>query len=102
MHLYTEAKLIASEALAECDGDFEAARDYIFQTCDSHEVAIYYHKAIEFCAAQNTIDGEYYLENFGSLIQTNDTFGSIACRIAFATLLVASEEALAGLESEAE
>ena len=102
MHLYTESKIIAREALAECDGDFDAAREYLHQSCDCHEVAIYYYKAIEFCAAQNTSDGEEWLDDCGSLIQPGDSFGSIACRIAFATLLVASEAALAELESEAE
>jgi len=102
MHLYTEAKIIAREALAEFDGDFDLAREYLHQTCDSHEVAIYYGKAIEFCATQETSNGEEWLEDCGSLIQAGDTFGGIACRIAFATLLVASEEALSELESDAE
>lgn len=102
MHLYNEAREIATEALRECDGDFEAARDFIYQTCDGHEVVIYYGKAIQFCADQNTNDGEQWLEDCGGVVQPGDTFGAIACRIAFATLLVASEEALAELEAEAE
>jgi CRP-like cAMP-binding protein len=102
MHLYTEARTIAQEALTECEGDFDAARDTLHQTCDGHEVAIYYHKAIQFCAEQNTSDGEQWLEDCGGIAQPGDSFGQIACRIAFATLLCAAEEALAELEQEAE
>ena len=100
MNLYKEAMEIAREALTECGGDFDEARDFIHQTCDGHEVAIYYHKAIQFCAEQDTSDGEQWLEDCGGICQPGDTFGVIACRIAFATLLCAAEQALAELESE--
>jgi len=100
MHLYTEAKLIAKEALEESEGCFETARDYIHQTCDGYEDVIYYHKAIQFCADQNTDDGEEWLEGCGGIAQEGDTFGSIACRIAYATLYCAACEALDELESE--
>ena len=104
MHLYTEAKEIAADALAElmrqqghmlCTDDlYDQAREYVWQTCDSHEVSIYYHAGIRFCADQNTSDGEEWLEDCGGISQDGDSFGQIACRIAFATLLVASEEVL--------
>ena len=94
MHLYTEAKSIAQEAWEESEYDLDTATDYVHQSCDGHEIAIYYGKAIEFCATQETSDGEQWLEDCGSLIQEGDTFGSIACRIAFATLLVRSQAAL--------
>jgi len=100
MNIYKEAQDIAREALTECDGDYDAARDMIHQICDGHEVAIYYGKAIQFCADQNTSDGEQWLEDSGGIAQEGDTFGQIACRIAFATLLCASEQALAELETE--
>ena len=100
MHLYSEAKSIVIEALEQADGDFDVARDYLHESCDGHEVAIYYGKAIEFCATQNTSDGEEWLEDCGSLVQAGDTFGSIACRIAFATLLCECERVLADMESE--
>jgi len=94
MNLYTEAKSIALEAWNESGFDIDTAMDFVHQSCDGHEIAIYYAKAIEFCAAQDTSDGEDWLEDCGSLVQSGDTFGSIACRIAFATLLVATQEAL--------
>ena len=100
MNLYKEAQEIATEALRESGGDFDEARDFIHQTCDGHEVAIYYHKAIKFCAEQNTSEGEQWLEDCGGIAQEGDTFGAIACRIAFATLLCAAEQALAELETE--
>ena len=103
-NIYTEAKEIAAEAIKEimnqqghmlCTDDlYEAAREYVWQTCDSHEVSIYYHAGIKFCADQNTEDGEIWLEDCGGISQDGDSFGQIACRIAFATLLVRSEEAL--------
>jgi len=101
MNIYTEAQEIAREALAECEGDYDVARDMIHQMCDGHEVAIYYGKAIQFCAEQNTNEGEAWLEDCGGIVQDGDTFGTIACRIAFATLLCASEQALSELETEA-
>ena len=94
MHLYTEAKSLAQEAWEESGHALDEALDYLHQSCDGHEVSIYYGKAIGFCATQETNDGEQWLEDGDSLIQKGDTFGDIACRIAFATLLVASQEAL--------
>ena len=102
MHLYTEAKAIAQEALEESNGNFDEALEFIHESCDGHEIAIYYGKAIEFCATQDTSDGEAWLEDCVSLVQAGDTFGGIACRIAFATLLAASESALAQIEKESE
>ena len=100
LNLHKEAQDIAAEALAESDGCFDAARDYIHQTCDGHEVAIYYGKAIQFCAYQDTSDGGEWLEDRGGIAQPGDSFGQIACRIAFATLLCAAESALFEMESE--
>ena len=100
LNLHKEARDIAIEALAESDGCFETARDYIHQSCDGHEVAIYYHKAIQFCADHDTSDGEQWLEDCGGIAQQGDSFGQIACRIAFATLFCAAESALSDLESE--
>ena len=94
MHLYTEAKALALEAWNESEFDFEVAAWHVHQSCDGHEVAIYYGKAIEFCATQETSDGEDYLEDCGSLVQGGDTFGQIACRIAYATLYCAAMECL--------
>lgn len=102
MNLYTEAKAIALEAWQESDGDIDAAQDYIHQSCDGHEVSIYYGKAIQFCATQDIDAGEDYLEDIGGIVQEGDTFGSIACRIAFATLYCASLEALHEIAEEAE
>lgn len=101
MHLYTEAKAIALEAIEQSNGDFEEARDFLHETCEGHEVSIYYGKAIQFCATQDTSEGESWLEDCGGIAQPGDTFGNIACRIAFATLLCAAEEALAEMESDA-
>ena len=94
MHLYTEAKAIAHEAWDESAFDIDTAMDFIHESCDGHEVSIYYGKAIQFCATQETSDGEDWLEDCGGIVQAGDTFGQIACRIAFATLLVATQEAL--------
>lgn len=102
MHLYTEARAIAAEALAAADGDVNLARDYIHADCDGHEAAIYYHKAIAFCAEQDTSAGEDMLEDCGGIARPGDSFGQIACRIAFATLYVAAQDALTELKSEAE
>jgi len=102
MNLQKEARAIASEAWQESDHDKDDVRDYIFQSCDGHEISIYYGKAIEFCATQNTDDGEQWLEDCGGIAQAGDSFGNIACRIAFATLLCACEDALSDIIAEQE
>lgn len=102
MNLHDEARAIAREAIREAAQYGGDASDYIHQNCDGHEVAIYYGKAIEFCATQDTDAGESWLEDCGGICQPGDTFGAIACRIAFATLYCASLEALVELEAEAE
>ena len=100
MHLYTEAKAIALEAWNESKFDIDTAMEFAHESCDGHEISIYYGKAIEFCATQDTSDGEDWLDDCGGIVQSGDTFGSIACRIAFATLLVATQEALIEIEEE--
>ena len=54
MHLYTEARALALEAFTEAKGDLEQANEFLYQSCDGHEIAIYYHKAITFCAEHDT------------------------------------------------
>lgn len=102
MHLYTESKAIALEAWEESDHDFDEASDYLFQSCDGHEVSIYYGKAIQFCADHDTSAGEEWLEGIDSLCKAGDTFGAIACRIAFATLYCAAQEALQEIADNAD
>jgi len=102
MNLYTEAKAIALEAWNESGFDLDTAMEFAQESCDGHEVAIYYGKAIEFCAAQDTSDGEQWLEDCDSIVQSGDTFGGIACRIAFATLYCAATEALIEIAEEHE
>ena len=102
MNLYTEARAIAQECLTNAEGNFDTALDYIHGDCDMHEVAIYYHKAIKFCSEQDTSEGEAWLEDVGGIAQFGDTFGQIACRIAFATLYVAAQQALEELREEVE
>lgn len=101
MHLATEARNIAAQALEEANGDHDLARDYVHQICEGHSVSIYYGQAIQFCAEQDTDDGEAWLEDCGGIALPGDSFGTIACRIAFATLLVAAERALHELQEDA-
>ena len=102
MHLYTEAKAIAQEAWEESQFDKDDAQEFIYQTCDGHEIVIYYHKAIQFCTDVDTSDGEDYLEDCGGIAQEGDWFGQIACRIAYATLLCASLSCLEEIVAEHE
>jgi hypothetical protein len=101
MNLYTEAKAIAQEAWNET-GNLEDALFLAQEAVYGHEIAIYYSKAIEFCATHNTDRGEQYLEDCGGIAQDGDSFGMIACRIAYATLLVAVEDCLFEIEQEQE
>lgn len=99
MNLYSEAKEIAQQAFDESREYGADAQDILHQICDGHEVSIYYHNAIQFCADNDTSEGESWLEDIGGIAQPGDSFGAIACRIAFATLYCAAQEALAELES---
>jgi hypothetical protein len=94
MNLYKEAKAIVSDAIDQVGIDRDDLQEFIQQSVDGHEVAIYFGKAIDFCATHNTDSGEAYLEDCGGIVQDGDTFGGIACRIAFATLLCACNEVL--------
>ena len=102
MNLYTEARAIAEEAWEESGGVYDEAMEFIFQSCDGHEVSIYYHKGRKFCAEQDTSDGEQWLEDIGGIFRDGDTFGATACRIAFATLYCAACEALNDIQEESE
>ena len=96
MHLFTECETIVSEAIEQIGTDCEdSLREFLHESCDGHEVSIYYGKGIEFCATQDTDGGEDWLSNCGGIVQDGDTFGNIACRIAFATLLCECERILA-------
>lgn len=99
MNLWKEAQSIAQEAVQAQKEYGQDTQDSIHESCDSHEVAIYYHKAIQFCADHDTSEGESWLEDIGGITQPGDSFGQIACRIAFATLYCAAQEALAEMES---
>jgi len=46
--------------------------------------------------------GEEWLEDCRGISQEGDSFGTIACRIAFATLYVAAQDALCELQDELE
>ena len=102
MHLYSEARHIAQEAWEESEGDYDTAIDYIHESCDGHQVAIYYGKAISFCAEQDTSEGEDFLEGCDSLVLPGQSFGQTACRIAFATLYCAAVDALNDIVKESE
>lgn len=102
MHLYTEARALALEAFTEAAGDLERAEEFLHQSCDYHEIVIYYAKAIRFCAEQDTSAGEEFLEDCGGICKAGDSFGAIACRIAFATLFCASVDVLQEIAEEAE
>lgn len=102
MRLYEEAMSIAKEAMESAEGCFDTAQDCIHEFCASHEIGIYYHKAIQFCADQDTSRGEEWLEDCGGISREGDSFGTIACRIAFATLYVAAQDALCELQDEIE
>ena len=101
-NLYKESRAIAKEAWDACQGDIDNAMDFVHQSCDGHEVAIYYYHALKFCANEDTTEGEDWLEDCGGISQEGDSFGQIACRIAFATLLCASQEALQEIQKESE
>ena len=100
--LTKEAESLAQAIWEESQGDEDVARDLAHSYADGHEIAIYYHKAISLCAECNTHDGESWLEDCGGIAQPGDTFGAIACRIAFAELYCRIGAALETLIEESE
>lgn len=100
-NLHTWAHELAQEALEQSEDDYDRAAEFIHESCDGHEIAIYYGKAIEFCAHNDTSDGEGWLEECGGITQPGDTFGQIASRIAYATLYRAAIEALDEIVNDA-
>lgn len=98
--LTKEAESLARKIWEESCGDESVARDLAHQYADGHEIAIYYHKAIQVCADCRTDDGEQWLEDCGGICQPGDSFGQIACRIAFAELLCRIESALSDIIEE--
>ena len=101
MNIYIKAKSIAEEAIEQVGWDEYECQEFIWQSCDSLDFVIYYGKAIEFCASHDTQRGEEFLEDTGG-IQTGDTFGGIACKIAFGEIYLASMEVLSELLEEKE
>lgn len=98
--LTKEAESLAKEIWWECEGDMDVAQDLIHSYADGHEIAIYYGKAIHVCSVVNTDNGEEFLEECGGISQPGDTFGAIACRIAFAELYCRIQAALHEIEKE--
>ena len=97
-----EANHTAKEIMQECSGDRDTAFDLAHERCDSHEIANNYYKGIRFCAEHDTNDGEQWLEDCGGIAQLGDSFGQIACRIAFATLLCAVQSEIDELAEAAQ
>jgi len=102
MNLYQTARDLAEEALLESGDDLDDAMDFLHQSVDGLEDVIYYHRGIQFCADNDTSDGEQYLDDCGGISQDGDTFGQIACRIAYATILCAAQEQLYEMHKESE
>ena len=48
MHLYTEAKVIAQEAWEESEFNQDDAQEFIYESCDGHEIVIYITKQYSF------------------------------------------------------
>ena len=97
LNLHTFAQSLATEAFTECDNDQDEACDYLHQSIDGLDLVIYHNKAITFCAEQDTSEGEEWLEDCGGIAQPGDSFGQIASRITFATILCAAEQRLSDL-----
>ena len=98
--LTKEAESLAKEIWRECEGDADTAQELAHSYADGHEIAIYYGKAIHVCSVVDTDTGESFLEDCGGIAQPGDTFGNIACRIAFAELYCRIQSALYDIEKE--
>lgn len=76
---------LAREAVSqvfEDGGDENDLHDWLFESVDSCEHVIYYHKARTICCECNTDQGEQWLEDSGG-IEPGLSFDDICVRIAF-------------------
>ena len=96
--LQQEAKRLAQECFNEGDEGGNDPNEYLWQTCDGHEWAIYTYKALLLCAECDTSEGEDYLEG---LDMQHNSLAEHACAVAFATLYCAAMDELADIEDEA-
>ena len=92
---YHEARTIAKEIIdkilsetPDCDTGklSKKSRDFAHERCKRHAVSVYYGHAIDFCANNDTSEGEQFLEECGGIAQAGDAFSSIVCRVAEAAL----------------
>ncbi len=103
MNLYQQARRIALEAWEESAHDVDDAEEFVWQSAESTEEAIYHYKGIQFCCDNNTDDGEQWIEDaFGNIAREGESFGQIACRIAWATIGCAAMDCLREIEEESE
>ena len=80
--LQQEAKRLAQECFNEGDEGGNDPNEYLWQTCDGHEWAIYTYKALLLCAECDTSEGEDYLNGLG---MEYNSLAEHACAVAFAT-----------------
>ena len=83
---------IASEILAEVEGDRDKAFDLAHEYADGSEYAIYYSKAHEVCQNCNTDNGEQFYEDCGPF--ADPTYDSIASIIAYGEIRCRVEVAI--------
>ena len=83
-NIHTRINEMASEILEEANNNLDEALDLCHEYADGLDVVIYYGKAIDYCANNNTDRGEEYIEEMGGFNATH--FGGIACELAFADI----------------
>ena len=89
-----EAISIAEEADRIEHFTSQCAEDYIYETCNGHELTIYTYKALLLCAECDTTHGEDYTDSIGEAYKS---LADHACAVAHGTLLGACFDALAEL-----
>lgn len=83
-------KEMASEIIEQSD-TLDDAMDLCHEYADSLDTVIYYHKAIQFCANENTERGESFIDDTGGFGECK-TFSEIACQLAFAEIYCRLQE----------
>lgn len=75
----------------------------VWQDCDGNENVIYTARAMSICANCSTDEGEQWLEGvYSSPFEGCETFAEVCTRLAFATLLQATENALSVMMNDYE
>ena len=96
--IFSEVRARDTFCVEDCDTVRDLCQDQVHETVDGHQWVIYYYQSLQLCANVSTDNGEEWLEGcYETPFEGCKTFAEVHTRLAYATLLVAVENALSEL-----